>query len=495
MSLLSKIDRPHSSFTRTAAERSVRPKPVERFHFGDLLQSHLKEGKRTGREGDHIVPVEAARAGDVQVLAAADARSDNPPGPPVALDVLAKIPTVESVVASTEVTLRSKLPSVTELLFVETAPLVPEPDFFGLLPNLHTLHAMTVSHKRKLTLSALTGLGIRELAVVWDRLVPGEVRDLGAFTELRRLALRAGPGDTIEWVGRLRKLEYLWLDGGRSGWRRLTDLDRLEELVLWDAQLRDLHCLDGCMSLRSLWLRGRRVKSLDGIGSLPALESAWLEVLGIPDLAPMKGLQTLTTLELSGLGLDDLRPLAGLPSLRSLTLSGAHGSWQVNSLAPLSSLAQLQVVQLRGARIGDRDLAPLRGLPNLKRLELFPSGYLGDKVPRFRKARPDVTIEAQDDAAEATLSIGPVDIHPPSSEIRDWWFLQDLTAVLGTDTNAEAEAHLQHAIGRRSHDLLGRLRFDSEAGAVGVAADSEADIREVAELIAELTQLRHPDSY
>jgi hypothetical protein len=45
-------------------------------------------------------------------------------------------------------------------------------------------------------------------------------------------------------------------------------------------------------------------------------------------------------------------------------------------------------------------------------------------------------------------------------------------------------------IGRRSHDLLVRLRFDSEAGAVGVAADSEADIREVAELIAELAESR-----
>jgi hypothetical protein len=484
------ITPPRLSFTRTAAERSVRPARVERFGFGDLLQSHLKRRKRTGREGDLIVPVEAARAGDKQVLAAADAHSPNPPGPPVALDVLAKVPTVESVVASTEVTLRTRLPSVTELLFVETAPLVPEPEFFAQLPNLHTLHAMTIWHTRKLMLSSLAGLGIRELAVVWDRLEPGAVQELGAFSELHRLALRAGPGNTVEWVSRLRKLEYLWLDGGRSGWKHLTGLDRLEELVLWDARLSDLHCLDGCVGLRSLWLRGRRVKSLDGIGGIPALESAWLEVLGIPDLAPLEGLQSLHTLELSGLALDDLRPLSGLPSLRSLTLAAADGGWRVKSLAPLSGLDQLEVVRLRGARIGDRDLTPLRRLRNLKRIELFPSGYLGDKLAAFRKARPDVTIEAQDDAAEATVSIGPVEIHPPSREIGDWWFLQDLTAALGTDTNTEAEARLQHMIGRRSHDLLARLRFDSEAGAVGVAADSEADIREVAELIAELAESR-----
>lgn len=54
----------------------------------------------------------------------------------------------------------------------------------------------------------------------------------------------------------------------------------------------------------------------------------------------------------------------------------------------------------------------------------------------------------------------------------------------GHDTNTEAEARLQHAIGRRSCDLLARLSFDSEAAGVGVS--SEADIREVAEVIAEL---------
>jgi hypothetical protein len=68
--------------------------------------------------------------------------------------------------------------------------------------------------------------------------------------------------------------------------------------------------------------------------------------------------------------------------------------------------------------------------------------------------------------------------------------LQDLTGLLGTDTNAEAEARLQHAIGLRSGDLLARLSFDSEAGGVGVRARSKADINEVAEVIAELAESR-----
>ncbi len=88
------------------------------------------------------------------------------------------------------------------------------------------------------------------------------------------------------------------------------------------------------------------------------------------------------------------------------------------------------------------------------------------------------------------MSIGPVEVHPPSEALAVWWFLQDLTALLGTDTNTEAEARLQHAIGRRSRDLLARLEFDSEAGGVGVSAKSEADIREVADVIAELAEFK-----
>jgi hypothetical protein len=124
----------------------------------------------------------------------------------------------------------------------------------------------------------------------------------------------------------------------------------------------------------------------------------------------------------------------------------------------------------------------------LKRLELFPASYLGDRVVAFRKARPDVKVEVQHEGGVASISIGPIEVHPPSPGLEGWWFLQDLSGPLGTETNAEAEARLQHAIGLRSSDLLARLRFDSEAGGVGVTAKSEADIRAVAAVIAELAE-------
>jgi hypothetical protein len=481
------IERPHSSFARTATERKTRPLQIQRFNFGDLLQSHFKTRERTGREGNFIVPIEAVRPGDTQVLAAAEPRT-NPRRPVIAIDGLAPIPSVESVVSSTEVTLGTRLPSVTELLLLEGPPL-PAPGAFGALPNLHGLHAMDVHrHGPKLSFQSIAGLDIRDLAVTWDTLEPGDVVNLGALSGLRRLVFWAGPANSVEAVGRLRDLEYLNLVGGRSGWARLAGLASLQEAVLWDARLPDLRPMRLWGSLKSLWLRGRRVKSLDGISELRALESAWLEVLGIGGLTPLQGLETLTSLNLSGLALDDLGPLAGLPSLRRVSLSGAEGGWQVKSLAPLAHLEHLEEVKLYGVTTRDLNLSSLERLPRLKRLDLFPTEYLGDRVVAFRKARPDVTVTALQDGGVASISIGPVQVHPPSEGLSDWWFLQDLTGLLGTDTNAEAEARLQHAIGRRSRDLLARLHFDSEAGGVGVTAKSEADIREVANAIADLAE-------
>lgn len=391
-------------------------------------------------------------------------------------------------VSSTRITLDTRLPSVTELLLLERPPL-PEPAVFGALPNLRSLHAMDVHHRGpKLELRSIAGLDIQDLAVTWDHLEPGDAVNLGALSGLRRLVFWAGPANPVDAVGGLHNLEYLNLVGGRGGWARLLGLARLQEAVLWDARLADLRPISGWTSLKSLWLRGRRVKSLDGIAALRALESAWLEVLGISDLAPLQGLEGLTNLNLSGLAVDDLGPLAGLPSLRHLSLSGADSGWEVKSLAPLRNLDQLEEVRLYGVKTRDLDISALESLPRLKRLELFPAAYLGDRVAAFRKTRPDVSVEAHQDARVASVSIGPIEVHPPSADLSDWWLLQDLTGLLGTDTNAEAEARLQHAIGLRSRELLERLSFDSEAGAVGVTARSEADIREVADVIAELAE-------
>ena len=372
---------------------------------------------------------------------------------------------------------------------------MPEPGFYGLLPNLRSLYANWIGRQgRRLSIAELTGHDLRELAVEWLTIEPGDVERLGLFSGLRRLALDAGPRDSVKPVAGLRNLEYLFLRGGRNGWAHLGALDGLEEVAIFDARLPDLRVMRRWERVRSLYLRGRRIKSLGGIRALEALQWATLDYLGVTDLAPLDGLERLTRLELSALRLDDLSPLARLSSLRDLTLSGGESPWHVASLAPLAELTHLQELKLRGARIRDRDLSSLERLPSLRRVDLYPAGYLGDAVTSFRRARPGVTVAVPDADGNATpgIAVGPVEIHPPEPEmdLPDWWIFQDLTDLLGVGANADAEARLRRAIGRRSRDLLKRLSFDTEAGGVGVEAKSEADIREVAQLIRELAAAR-----
>src|SRR5260370_12911151 len=94
-------------------------------------------------------------------------------------------------------------------------------------------------HGPKLSFQSIAGLDIKDLAVTWDHLEPGDVVNLGALSGLRRLVFWAGPANSVEAVGRLRKLEYLNLVGGRSGWARLAGLARLPEAVLLGARLPD----------------------------------------------------------------------------------------------------------------------------------------------------------------------------------------------------------------------------------------------------------------
>ena len=52
---------------------------------------------------------------------------------------------------------------------------MPDPAVFASLPNLHTLHAMAV-HPRgpKLSFQSIAGFDIKDLAVTWDHLEPGD---------------------------------------------------------------------------------------------------------------------------------------------------------------------------------------------------------------------------------------------------------------------------------------------------------------------------------
>ena len=66
------------------------------------------------------------------------------------------------------------------------------------------------------------------------------------------------------------------------------------------------------------------------------------------------------------------------------------------------------------------------------------------------------------------------------------WMFDDLAELLGTSTNYAAEKKIRSAVKKLDAKLASRLEWDTEAGAVGIYAEHEQDMRKVAEIVNEL---------
>jgi hypothetical protein len=115
-------------------------------------------------------------------------------------------------------------------------------------------------------------------------------------------------------------------------------------------------------------------------------------------------------------------------------------------------------------------------------VELF--GGLAHAVEALRRARPGIDVVWQGaPAPPAGVQVGPVLVRPPLGRRSTSWIREDLTELLGTRTNADAEARLRRALAAADPALLTRLRFDTEAEAVHVDAEREEDLHAVARVI------------
>ena len=426
-----------------------------------------------------MVPIEAARAGDTQVLAARF------PGryaePVITLDGLAGLPEVSSVIASTDVRATRPLPSVRELLLTGQTP-VPAAATLSNLTGLRTLYAPLATSLRKLAVEALPA-ALAELTV--SRGCLAEVGQLGRLTGLRCLEVDLYPGDSVAAVGQLSGLIRLRIGDSRvTGWRALAGCELLEEAVLVGLSGANLRPFAGWTRLRSLMITGPGLRSLAGIERLGSLTELELRMMRIDDLSPLAALPGLRALRLLGMNaVHDLSPLAALSGLRRLTVSRAgieeSDTVHLDSLRPLADLGRLEEVVLSGTVVDDGDLAPLVRLPALRRVRLYAAA--GPALADLR-SRPGLELSVQPGPAEpAEIAHGLPIRGGPGGQ---WWLRADLTGRLGADTNADAERAVLSAVAAQAPDLARRLSADTEAGAVQISAADPADLRAVAAIIA-----------
>ena len=448
-----------------------------KISFEDIWERRIP----TADEIRALPTIEAAGRDDQQVLVPhpSEPRSRLPAhAPPVSLDPLADRPWVEAVVAEWPCRTSAELPHVRTLIALHSAR-VPR-DLLERMPNLEQIAAYDVVP------DDLSDRGlIRDASFDWTSYSASAGID--HLRSLERLDVRGfhyrEPADPIAELANLRWLRL-------RGWRNLRVLGRLanlERLELLEFAMANLRAFRGLTHLRTLALGGR-MDSLAGLEGMGALEAVRLAGRAGRDLTPLAELPRLETLELVHPdAVSDFEPIARLRGLRrlSLVLGDDTDVGLLPSISFLASLERLEEVELLNVGIADRRLDPLFELPRLRRVML--TGKAGPDVDELQRRRPELELKTHlTGEPEGRAYLGPVHYDPPVPGFDQWRIFESLAGLLGTETNHAAERRIRGELRRRDGALLDRLEFDSEAGAVGIYAGSEPDIRAVAQAIADL---------
>ena len=455
--------------------------------------------------------VDAAGPDDRQVVFAVRAPGDSPraaDAPSVSLDALAGKPWIESVLLLWPAVATVPLPQLRSVFSLYRGGRVDlDAASLAYMPNLEQLIVGRVLAEDLLPLTRL-----RDLSFDWKSVdVPPDVRHLDLINtpgSLDRFRIETAGAAVLAQLPKLERLaipSFHWRDPADPladlvglrwlslhGWRNLralgslTELERLE-VVEFD-KMANLRAYRRLAKLHTLRLMGS-MNSLEGIQALEALESLWLRGRVARDLGPLAALPKLDDLSLIYPdAVDDFAPIGALKGLRrfELLLGNITDAGALPSIGFLSGLDNLEEVELRNVAIGDNRLDALYELPNLRRVVL--TGRAGPDVEELRRRRPEVEVETWlHGDPEGRIRVGPIHCDPPAPGIDHWTIYQDVTPILGTPTNDDAERRVRAHLRRHDPALLKRLEFDSESGAIGIYASSEADIRAAADAIVALS--------
>lgn len=212
-------------------------------------------------------------------------------------------------------------------------------------------------------------LGVRRL-----KLLDRGISDLGPITRLgdslEALSVQAAEDAELDLsaLPRLRSLAGEW------GLIRNTlgAVDGLQNLITWRFDEADLHAFRNHLDLQRLTIKeAPDLESLSGVGDL--LELAVLGVFlahKLRDLSDIAGIaESLRELELEDCSaisaIDDVK------ALRKLHFLGVSNCGEIESLAPVSALEQIEVLYAWGStRVLDGDLSPLAQLPHLREIRM-----------------------------------------------------------------------------------------------------------------------------
>jgi hypothetical protein len=338
-------------------------------------------------------------------------------------------------------------------------------------------------------LQAALPVGLEEL---WAHLV-----DIDALPRLERLKLlrttvlegRASQMKAIASMPSLRAIDLL-CEQPMRGAKALGGLHELEFLAVNKAQGLGLKDLVACKRLRAISIGS--LETLDGAEELESLESLSLGGKQCPPLAPLRHARRLAKLTIESRHPPlDLEVIGELVGLRSLDLNPGSISSTVTlkSTKMFARLSDLEVLRCF-TQLADQDLTPLAGLSKLKYL-CFLGSFPEPRVRWLRERLPsckvDLTVgESPTPRAEEHLGV------VVASQLEDggWSIFEDLTELLGMDTNHDVQAAVERVLRGKARKALERIELDSERDAFNANAKSLDDLRAVAAAIESLVRAR-----
>ena len=139
----------------------------------------------------------------------------------------------------------------------------------------------------------------------------------------------------------------------------VADMEKLEELVAHNKDIRDLTGIQFAINLTNLDLRGNQINDISPVASLTTLGALVLRGSPVSDISPIRNLTSLARLEIAGTMVTDLSPIRNLINLRVIY------AWNTN----ISDISPVQnLINLGYLRFDNCNLSVLPSLTKLTKL-------------------------------------------------------------------------------------------------------------------------------
>ena len=170
----------------------------------------------------------------------------------------------------------------------------------------------------------------------------------------------------------------------------LAELRQLRTLSLYaNWELSDIEPISTLKELITLNLCEIQISNLNSLKNLCKLQNLDLSNSGFfEDLSPLENLTEIENLQFNHNRITNIRYISKLTKLKTLSLSVN----QINDFSYLSNLPNLETLYLCDTEIQDKDLKFLSKIKTLKYVDLMTNPVSNDAVDKFKKIRPDISI-------------------------------------------------------------------------------------------------------